>query len=227
MPHPAKLLARLNAKTVRFNTGQGGGAPSLTPEDIAAAIAFVPAGLARELMCFLHWPDGAALTENQLGESLMSMLMAEWVRREDAYQVARTRLAVHSHTPGLRSATRAFGAASDNRWPAIVKAGRHDAMQPVEAYRKVRVAVLTELRAGDYCVPCEGEGRVMTRGEVSDCENCGGTGHRKTSDRWRAKAIGVHLSAYQRSWAPVYEWLIAECRTLISEAEGEFSKAVA
>ena len=36
-----KLLARLNPSTCRFDIGQGGGAPELTAQDIAAAALFL------------------------------------------------------------------------------------------------------------------------------------------------------------------------------------------
>ncbi len=41
-----EMLARLNAQTVRFNVGHGGGAPSLTTSDVAAARAWSRPGLA-------------------------------------------------------------------------------------------------------------------------------------------------------------------------------------
>ncbi len=52
MAHVGKLLARLNPTTVRYDIGRGG-MPELTPQDIAGALAMVPAGLGRELICRL------------------------------------------------------------------------------------------------------------------------------------------------------------------------------
>ena len=48
MTDPRRLVARLNPTTVRYDVGRGG-IPDLTAQDIAAALAFVPAGLGREV----------------------------------------------------------------------------------------------------------------------------------------------------------------------------------
>src|SRR5574337_1301509 len=67
--HVGKLMARLNAKNVRFDVGSGG-VPELTSTDIAGALGMVPAGLGRELLCLVWWPDGACLTATDLANTL-------------------------------------------------------------------------------------------------------------------------------------------------------------
>jgi hypothetical protein len=221
-----KMMARLNAKTVRFDVGLGGDGAALDPQDIAAAVARIPAGLMRELFCHVWWPDGAALNRKQLEELLANAQIHEWVRREDLYQTARTRLAIHQAGRNVSWATREYQAAHGDRWPAMVKAG--DIVVRVEYYERIRTAVLAELRRPSYCPPCESTGFIPTPEGDVECRQCKGLGAAHASDRSRADAIGIKaFSHYQRTWKPVYDWLMTECRDKIAQADGYFERAVA
>lgn len=75
-----KLLARLNPKQSQYEVGSGG-IPTLTPQDIAAALGMVHDVLGREILCHVWWPDGAARSRQQLLDHLRDLQLGEWMAR--------------------------------------------------------------------------------------------------------------------------------------------------
>ena len=223
MTHPAYLLARLNAKNVRFDVGSGG-IPDLTPQDIAAALAFVPRGMGRELLCRVWWPDGAELTMRDLSGRIESAQRDEWAARESSMLDAM--LAVASHTGGatLRRAQGKYADAHAKRWPKWVTDPEIGTMSP--GYERTRIAVLAELSSPGLCPTCAGRGELMAGNILTICDKCKGSGKRAVSDQWRAEALRITGSGYNRTWRPVYEWTLQLCVDALAPACHAFAQAV-
>ena len=223
MTHPAYLLARLNAKNVRFDVGSGG-IPDLTPQDIAAALAFVPRGMGRELLCRVWWPDGATLTARDLSGQMEAAQREEWASRESAMLDAM--LAVASHTGGasLHRAQGKYASAHAKRWPKWVTDPEIGTLSP--GYERTRIGVLAELSKPGLCPACGGRGDVMAGDVLAICAGCKGTGRRQVSDQWRAEALQITGSGYLRTWRPVYEWTLQLCVDALATASRRFAEAV-
>lgn len=197
-----KLMARLNPAVCRFDIGQGG-IPDLTPQDIAAAIGMVPAGLGRELMCRLWWPDGARLSPKELDAELRREILVEWLRRARRLESAKLQLhmAEEDHHGSVQRARSEVEAARGDRWPSVCA-----------TYRRIRETVLAELESPPQCAKCHGRGFNINRAGVHiACVACEGRGWVPVSDRQRATSLGVNESTYRRCWRDVYQWLHAQC----------------
>lgn len=223
--HPGQALARLNAKTVRFDIGRGGRS-ELDPQDIAAAVAMVPAGLGRELLCRVWWPDGAALTAGKLDAQLQDLQVREWLRRENLFYATTGLVAMTDGNDFSSFRARAkYKEAQGERWPRLILSNEPVLVAPT--YAHIRYAVLEELAAGDLCPACSGRGTAVSGGKVIDCERCGGTGHHRPSERSRATACGLREHTdYLRKWRPVFEWLHAQCSDALAGAERQFIRVL-
>lgn len=203
-----ELLARLNPKTVRFDVGQGG-LPDLTPQDIAAALAFVTERLGREVMCHLYWPDGATISVEQLHGLIREATAREMQIRLALLEIARLEM----HTAADQWSERRAHTEHDHARMQILRARvavQREKQFPAEPemYPRVRRAVLAELKATHNCPACKGRGH--SPGEAADqrtCADCDGTGRIAVSDRDRAELIGRDESRYRRAWRPLYEWM--------------------
>lgn len=221
--HIGVVMARLNPKNVRLDTGAGG-TPELTSTDIAAAIAFVPDGLGRELLCHVWWPDGARLTAEALDQRIATLQIREWTKRQEAMQTAQAAFAVATTEHSRLRAGSMLEAAEVRAWPSILVS-----LDPVEVrptYRAVRRAVLDELANGG-CEVCGGRGIVNNANKYVACKTCVGAGEHRRSDRSRAAACGLEShSTYVRQWRKVYEWLYDACRAELEPAEQAFRRAL-
>lgn len=204
MAHIGKLLGRLNPKTQSF-TDAAGGIPELTPQDVAAALAFVPAGLGRELLCYVWWPNGASYTRTS--EAIMDLLAAEWRRRES--DMLDAMLMVATPDVGRGRAQDAYRLAHDNRWPSWVRM-EHGILQPSKIYARIMGTVLTELRYGHHGDAGSESPKSFSIGE-------------------RAAMMGIDESAYKRNgaWGRPYEWLLDRCASEVGIAQRQFGRAVA
>lgn len=223
--HVGKLMARLNAKNVRFDVGSGG-VPELTSTDIAGALGMVPAGLGRELLCLVWWPDGARLTATDLANTLSDAQRGEWRRREE--QMLDATLAVSMHTGGdsLRAAQRKYAMAHAERWPRWIVDAELGTIS--EGYQRVRLAVLAELASPGKCPACSGRGTIsQASGPIIACRPCDGTGRRRVSDAWRADALNLTEGGYRRVWRPVYEWTMGLCADALGDAAKAMERAAA
>lgn len=210
-----KLLARLNPAVCRFDIGRGG-LPELTPQDIAAAVGMVPAGLGRELMCRLWWPDGAQLATKELDALLRQAMFVEWLRRARRLEAAKLALHVaeEDRHGSVHRARSEVEAARAECWPKVGP-----------AYKLLRVAVLDEMASPPQCQKCYGRGNVKTRTTVLvTCTACDGRGTVPVSDRQRAAALGVNESSFRRTWRGAYLWLLAHCTDAEAEARRQLSR---
>lgn len=222
--HVGKMMARLNPANVRFDVGSGG-QPDLTSTDIAAALAFVPAGLGRELLCLVWWPAGAQLTARDLSAQMESAQRGEWTARETRMLDATLAVAVHTGHESLRKAQRQYADAHAARWPRWVVDAELGTLSP--GYARVRAAVLTELCSPGLCPACAGRGhRVDDYGVHVACAPCKGSGRRAVSDRWRAEALQITEGGYRHTWGRVYEWTYQLCADALGEAARAMERAV-
>lgn len=211
-----ELMARFGPTTVKLDTGSGG-VPALTTQDIAAALAFVPAGLGRELLEALWWPDSASRRRDHLRQAVIGLVAPEFNRQQHALSIARTELGIAKASMGWcgssvtdmqrRECARAQAKLDATRalcWPT----------NTMEQLGVLAGAVIAEMRGAGCCKACNGL-RVQAAPEcagVVECEACGGRGFEQLSGRSRAASIGADQSAYRRFWQPVYEWMIAHMR---------------
>ncbi|MGC1550823.1 MAG: hypothetical protein WA777_20055 [Rhodanobacter sp.] len=224
MTHPAYTMARLNAKNARFDIGSGG-VSELTQQDIAAALAFVPAGLGRELLCRMWWPDGAQLTARQLADEMEAIQRAEWSTRETAMLDAL--LAVASHTGGdsMRHAQRLYAAAHAARWPKWVVSAETGMHNPV--YAAMRRCVVLELIEPKHCPACGGRGLTITSAGPRDCERCESAGTVAYGNTRRARHLGIIESSYRQHWDAPYLWLLTHASDAVQAASRAMEKATA
>lgn len=218
-----ELLARLNPTTIRYNVGSGG-TGGLSNQDIAAALAFVPAGLGREVLIACWWPDGGRLDRKKLLDYILAAVRVEWRKQGEELQDARTGLGIAEVCAGwhgtvtpeqrreLDSARARFERVRDECWPKDLPA-----MLPT-----LTTAVLGEIARRNHCPDCEGRGDLL-RGELRvKCDKCNGTGVVAITARSRAAFIDRDEASFRRNWSPVYSWLL----DLLSDAEREAAQSL-
>jgi len=220
-----EMLARLNAQTVRFDVGQGGGAPSLTTSDIAAALGMVPAGLGREVMEAVYLPDGANRHRGKLAEAVLAIVRPEFTRRARALAEAEDDLNFSKEMVSLsrRSMSDAQRRILKEREAAVVLAKAN--AWPKNTYQhlsRMVDAVVLELASGNRCPNCRGTGIVTDRGSP-ECRN---TGIEPLPDRRRAMAMGCDPSDYPKRWKGVFEWLLGELHQSSERAAKQLSRAL-
>lgn len=214
-------LARLNPSTIRMDIGRGG-VPDLTNQDVAAALAFVPAGLGREVLIACWWPGGA--DQRKLMDCVIAAVDVEWRRQSLLLSNARTDV-------GLAEAVAGWGRASTSehrrdvdrakaRWEAI-----RDTCWPKDTGSMLPALVsacLEEIAGRQKCPDCEGRGERL-RGELRvPCARCNHTGEVQASNAARARAIGRDEASFRRNWAGVYTWIL----DLLTEAEQGAARAL-
>lgn len=204
--HAAELMARLNPSTVRYDVGRGG-IPQLTSQDIAAAIGMVPAGIGRDLMCLLWWPDGAALKADQLDRALTDVLLMEWTERELGMYRGLSALSSAEGRAEHSAAQRKYAEAHARRWPRWVVKSEPVTVSPV--YERLRKAVLTEASDPKQCGACSGSGFMRSGGIPVACDRCEGRGTSRRGPTWRAEQLKMKEASYKETWSEPYEWLLA------------------
>lgn len=218
--HTGKRLAMLNAKNCRFDIGSGG-IPDIVATDVAAALGMVAAGIGREVLCRVWWPDGAQLSHEQLNALVDAMLREEWARREASMLDGLLAIAAR----GSR-AQGAYATAHANRWPRLVITERGLTIL-AEGYAKVRTAVLNELASAGLCPYCSGRcNTANSMGVYKTCAECSGAGHLRLSDRGRAELAGFAWKTYREGWASVYDWTFQSCMDDLHQAERQFQHAL-
>ena len=227
MSNPRELMARLNPQTIKYDIGRGG-MSELTNQDIAAALAFVPAGLGREVLEACWWPDGAALRRNSLRDAVYARVRVEFDRQGEMLAEARTHRGMihacanwhHAPTAELRremqQADARLESAKAKCWPPSAWE-----MLPV-----IVRAVIGEIAQPNQCHVCMGRGQKVIEELVVMCAPCSGRGVVPTSDRKRAEAIGRDESTYRSTWRPMYEWLMRVMLDAEQEAARQMSEAL-
>lgn len=224
------LASRMGPTTVKFDTGRGG-TPDLTTQDIAAALGMVPAGLGRELLEALGWPESASRRIDHLRKAVIAMVAPEYKRHQEVLSLARTEYGIAKTSMGWagnvvtdlqrREFARAEAKLEATRalcWP----------ISTMEQLGGLTLAVINELAGAGTCKPCEGRRTQPAPDGVGavQCEACSGSGQEQLSGRKRAAAIGADWSAYSRFWQPVYEWMLVQMRAAEADAAQQFKQAL-
>lgn len=210
-------LARLNPTTVKFDIGAGGGTPDLTNQDIAAALAFVPAGLGREVLIACWWADGAAISRTKLRDAVVAIVATEMRRQWMLRAEAHTNYALAAACVGWSGAV----TAEQRQGRDIAEAKLRDAnaacwpRDTLMYLPNLSKVIIDEIAHQPVCEACRGLPLVVS-GKTAKCEHCNGMGREPISDRGRAKALGIDHALFRRSWKRVYEWLLVKFR----DAEG-------
>ncbi|MDG2524630.1 hypothetical protein P6166_04565 [Stenotrophomonas sp. HITSZ_GD] len=223
-----ELLARLNPQTIKFDIGKGGGAPALTNQDIAAALAMVPAGLGRELLEACWWPDGAALRRHRLRDAVIALVAPELQRQQRRLADARTEVGLAEVCMGWSGTVTAEQRAERDR--AAERLG-HIKRQcwprsTLESLPTLATAVIAEIAGCNHCTTCEGRGQAMACELLVTCKTCSGYGTVPLSDRGRAAAIGRDESSYREAWRGVYEWMLRRMQEAERDAADAFRLAL-
>lgn len=224
------LSSRMGPTTVKFDTGRGG-TPDLTTQDIAGALGMVPAGLGRELLEALWWPESAKRRTQQLRRAVIAMVAPEYIRQQEVLSLARTEYGIAKACMGWagnqvtdlqrREFARAEAKLEASRalcWP----------ISTMEQLGGLAVAVIGEMAVAGCCKACDGY-RVQAAPDgagIVECEGCGGSGLESLSGRKRAAAIGADCSAYSRFWQPVYEWMLVQMRAAEADAARQLKQAL-
>lgn len=219
----SRQLARLNPANVKFDIGAGGGAPDLTPQDVAAAIGMVPDGLGRELLMHVHWPDAAKARRATLVQLLTLVQLGEHNRREQAMQRALCHVAI-ADSGDKQRATQAYSQAHMARWPQIV--AKVEPITFAVPYAHIRLGVLEELARPRVCPECNGRDLTDRKGAPKTCERCLNTGTVQYGPTWRATRLGMQRAAFTERWQEPYQWLVDLARNALAEGERELLRSL-
>lgn len=216
MTNPRELIARLNVPAARYEIGRGG-IPELSNIDIAGALGMMEDDFAREVFCALWWPDGARLTRQEIGRTIFTKLIDEWVKRER--EIFAAKLEMHI-LEGQQEAKRFLDAydkqirGNVTRRLSIAKA-RHWPWN-AQIYSRIGNAVVDEKRFPARCRDCEGRGHYRDgQGKITECERCHGTGVKARPNVWRASQLGIADTTFGAKWTGIYEWTVR----LVTDAE--------
>ncbi len=209
-----ELVAWLNPQTVRYDAGRGG-IPSITPQDVAAALGFArgsePLGV--EIILQRSAPDLAAMSARDRRGMIADMVIREHARRQRSLILAGESKATAELRVQLRSATRLDVQCAEQRH----EQARADAWPRLShTWARLIDMIDVELSATGRCKACGGTGEVWipTAGGLhsrATCRKCGGSGAEQISGRARADRIGVTESAWRKTWQQPHDWISAEC----------------
>ena len=216
-------MARLNPRVSQIGA-VGGGKPDLETTDIAGALAFVTAGLGRELLEFVWWHDGARNRSVKIDGVLNDLQFAEYSRRETAMYAALGAVACGPVGEERRHAHDAYARAHANRWPSWIK--RLEPLELSDGYALIRSATLEEISKLRACSECEGKGTILKRDLVMACSRCKGDGRLPYGPTWRATRLHMKEPSFKKTWEGPYEWLFARMTEALSDAERELAHAV-
>ncbi|MBA0310410.1 hypothetical protein D7Y33_05170 [Stenotrophomonas maltophilia] len=221
------LSSRTGPRALSFDGSIGG--PST--EEILAALAYVPAGLGRELLEALWWPESGQRRREQLRQAVVGLVAPEFTRQMHDLADARTEFGIAKASMGwgggtvtdvqrreLRRAEQALEDARAAAWPN----------NTMEQLGVLAGAVIEEMAGACECSRCGGK-KVLVAPSIAgivNCDSCGGSGFDPLSGRKRAAAIGADWSAYSRFWRPVYEWMLFNFRAAEARAARQFRKAL-
>lgn len=211
MSSAVEKLARLNPANVKFDIGSGG-IPELTPQDIAAGLAYVPAGLGREVLIAVGWPDGADM--RRLIGMACDLAHAEIQRQHEAITRAGIDYAISKwnrrRVPAKPETAKQWPRTAYDRLPDII------------------VACVEEIAKPNHCTSCNGRGEILRADLKVMCPHCGGSGIVPVSDRKRAAAMGLSHQTYsERGWDRVYNWMLSEMRDSYYPAARALNDALA
>jgi hypothetical protein len=212
-----ELLGRLEATTVKFDLGRGG-LPTLTPQDIAAALGMCQDKRAAKVyQCFA----GETADPKELDFIVATIQFEEWRNRADRMleaqlAVASADMAERGRTEAKRRAKMLMDGAKAAMWPALVE----------ETYASMRRAIIKEFRNPKICPTCNGRKAVKNGDLLVECLTCLGTGKSAVSNRRRSHEMGISDSNYIRTWGKVYEWTYRQINDMICDGRESFRKAL-
>lgn len=213
-----EMMGRLNAATTKFDIGRGG-LPTLTPQDLAAAVGMCrrfiadpkAAEIAPAVFWWLYGPEGASCPDSS--QDARRLVLDEVYREFEArYQAAAVaRLAVHTlefDTPEARRAQadhlqEVERAKSTMRqvhaacWPA----------RDMTLYRRIVDVVAQEFRQPRQCPECAGRKFSMSGNTRIICQRCNGVGLVGLPSTWRAERMRIDVERFKKTWRVVYEWV--------------------
>lgn len=209
-----ELVAWLNPRTIRYDVGRGG-IPSITPQDVAAALGIArgqePLGV--EIILQRSAPDLAALSARDRRGMVADLAIREHCRRQraliragEAKTTAELRMEFRMATRlDLQDATQRHEQARAEAWPRLGP-----------TWAKLIELIDCEQAAHGRCKACGGTGEIWIPTAVglsarATCRKCGGSGVEQTSGRRRAEQIGVTEGAWRTTWTRPHDWLSAEC----------------
>jgi|JI9StandDraft_1071089.scaffolds.fasta_scaffold161541_3 hypothetical protein len=232
----SELVTMLNPRTMSFSV-RSGGAPTFTAEDVNHALSYVTE-LTKLGAALLHHMHTEVLsrfenvsTVNLSAEQMLADLMqAERVRRMHeehktrvAYQIAKenyaaTRSSSQQQERVLSKLRASHINAKDALWPS-----RGDDIEKI--YIGIRRTILDDLKNGRVCKKCNGARRVISdECLIVDCNECDGTGIRKSSLHKLAKNVGRHKNSVNDTWYDVYNYTYKIVRNELSKAQKKFEE---
>ncbi|MBN4969361.1 hypothetical protein JY439_02645 [Stenotrophomonas maltophilia] len=221
------LSSRTGPRALNLDGSIGG--PST--EEILAALAYVPAGLGRELLESLWWPESGQRRREQLRQAVVSLVAPEFTRQMHALADARTDYGIAKASMGWCGGTVTDTQRSELRRAEKALEDSRAATWPNNTMEQLGVlagAVIEEMAGACECSRCGGKKFLLdpSIAGIVNCDSCGGSGFDPLSGRKRAAAIGADWSAYSRFWRPVYEWMLFNFRADEARAARQFSKAL-
>ncbi len=214
-----RLMARLNAQSVRWD-GVRGGVPEFSAQDIAAALGMIEDEFSRELFCFLWWPDGARSSSSDIERMMLHRVLGECVARATEASISRlTYLVAELEITKVRAMSKVSEAALERYRVPMAAAEKRKWPAPRATYRTVVGSVLQEIASPTSCPQCHGVGRFIHQGQHISCTRCDGSGATALSDLARARRLDMTWHAYRKAWKAPYEWAAETCRAAESAAE--------
>lgn len=216
-----EMLARLNPQTVRFDVGQGGGAPSLTTSDIAAALGMVPAGLGREVMEAVYLPDGALRHRAKLSEAVLAIVRPEFTRRARGLAEAEDDLSFSKEMVSLsrRNLSDAQRRILREREAAVAVArGRAWPKNTYQHLSRMVDAVVLELASGNRCASA-----ACRRGTCRACSATTQAARRILTRSLTRHTWGQYVSHCRKSlW--IWGRMFRDCATCLGSLWGHLAR---
>ncbi|MET3654766.1 hypothetical protein ABIC75_004514 [Dyella japonica] len=213
------LMARLGPRSISWGI-VAQVRPEFSPQDIAAALGMIKDKFARELFCYLYWPDQSDSSFKDIEQRVLHRLMEECKARtmnaigaRFAYTMAEVELVTaransRAVTLALAQYRAAMELANERKWPS-----------PRATYRNLVHSVLREITAPAICAHCHGSGQHTNHRIHVTCPVCHGDGVVPLSDLARARSLGVTWHAYRKAWKAPYEWADTTCKEALGGAE--------
>lgn len=215
-----ELLAMLEPSTVKLGGGRGG-IPSLTAQDISAAIAYCPDKFGATI--YVAASGGSMVNWDEIDRLLATAQFTEWRNRADRLLTAQLVKAEADYSGASKGsevwqrANMMLTGAKEATWPALID----------KTYAAMRKALIAELRSSRACPTCCGRRFVMDEAKMLECRECLGSGLVHVSDRQRADMMGIDHSTYRRSgWKASYEWMYRMLLDSIARGRAQFAEAM-
>lgn len=240
----ARLLVRLNPKSVPMTPGSGGGGGllSLTAQDVAAALGAAARRsekdrIAVDVLCMKHWPelfDGVEVTNSAHFREVTTTRTTKRIGKEEKTTTRSERISL-AHRAPTRSARRlTYLIAMRAARKFYAKYEKDEALRTEFANRmpihpamwlKLALSVVNEYRAPNYCQTCKGnefikilvddpQSRHKVKLVEEMCPTCMGSGTLSWSYKRRAKSMQIRAETYRLYLQPIHESEIALLRAL-------------